>query len=248
MTQFTFDKEKISQHIVKYGVDIRPTVEIKADKAKLTPYCERLTEQFPHIFETVLSGPDRLQIQKAFLMSQNNKIELPTLVFTGRGPVFTLPIRIRAEDVEDFDLPNKERVIMKALKQIRRTLAGRRVPRFGVVNEIIFDCGMMNSVEVIADALSKLRWKSNLTGVKIHLQNPKNGNNINLDIEPVVTQQVQYNNMTARHPPAGYGIRIKVDINNRDMSGDLNETQVQGILGFANSYVSDELFSFLNNE
>ena len=251
MTQYMFDKTKIDQHIVKYGLDIRPTIVLKNEKQKLTDYCQWLTDTLSEIFETVLFGPDRLLIQKTFIGSDNKKIELPTFVLTGRGPLYSFPIKIMVGTVEDFDLPNRERenAVQKAIKEFRKRFPDRRLVRFGVANEIIFGCGNENSFEILSSALSKERWKQGITNLKIHLENPKEGNNINVDIFPVIAQQVNFDgSRLVTRQNTGFGISVIIDINNQDMNQDLNETQVAGILGFSENYMSNELYSFLNDE
>jgi len=248
MANFIFEKSKIGQHVLKFGVDIRPALALKADKTKLIDYCNWLTEEFPEVFETLLSGPQKLLIHKAFTTSHNKQVELPTFTLTERGPVYTFPIKIQVEEVEDFDVPNKDDIFAKALKRFRQVFADRRVPRVGVVNEIIFDCGTVNATHIISDGLSKERWKDGIENVKIRLENPRNGNNVNTEIWPVLAQKVQSDGRGTSQQNVGYGISVKLDINNRDMSGDLTETDIRGIIGFSSGFVSNELYSFLNDE
>lgn len=248
MVNFIFEKTKIAQHILSYGVDVRPALALKADKTKLTDYCNWLTDEFPEVFETLLIGPQKLVIHKAFTASHKKQVELPTFTLTERGPVYTFPIKIQVEEVEDFDVPNKDDIFAKALKRFRQTFADRRVPRVGVVNEIIFDCGTVNATHIISDGLNKQRWKDGIKSVKIRLENPKNGNNVTTEIWPVLAKKVQSDGSGTSQQNVGYGISVKLDINNRDMSGDLTETDIRGIIGFSSGFLSDEFYSFLNDE
>jgi len=248
MATFEFNKDTIGQHIVQYGVDVRPALSLKSDRQKLLDYCQWLTDEFPEVFETVLSGPNRLQIQKAFPASRNKRVELPTFVVTERGPVYTFPVRVLVEEIEDLDLPKKDDIFAKVLKEFRKRFPEKRVPRVGVVNDMVFDCGSVNATDILADALSKEAWKRELATVKIHLENPRDGNNVNLDVSPVVMQQVQPDVVGSTRQNVGFGINVRLDINNQDTTGDLNDTDVSGIIGFAKDYFSDELLKFLNNE
>jgi hypothetical protein len=45
-----------------------------------------------------------------------------------------------------------------------------------------------------------------------------------------------------------FGIIVNVDINNRQIKGDLSKSEVNDILTFAADYVPEELIRFLNNE
>lgn len=248
MVNFSFNKDQIGQHIVKFGIDIRPALTVHSDKHRLTPYCEWLIEEFPDVFETILSGRNRLQVQKTFVASNNQKVELPTFVLTPRGFVYTFPIKLPVVEIEDFDVPNKNQIIAKALKQFKSCFGDKRIPRVGVINEIIFDCGKVDSTEILAHALSKKRWKEGIRNVKIHLENPREGNNITFDIMPVVAQQVQTSSSgLGSSQNVGYGISVKLDINNQDTTDDLNETEIQGIIGFAETFIGDDFYEFLNS-
>jgi hypothetical protein len=79
---YQFDKEHISQHVVKYGVDVRPPIILKQDKTKLQDYCNSLIEQFPQVFETLVAGPRQLRIQNTFMLSNNKRAEMPTFILT----------------------------------------------------------------------------------------------------------------------------------------------------------------------
>ena len=53
---YEFSTDNISQHMVKYGMHIQPTIVLKDEKAKLQDYCNWLIEQFGEVFETLLLG------------------------------------------------------------------------------------------------------------------------------------------------------------------------------------------------
>jgi hypothetical protein len=91
---YLFNTEHISQHIVKYGADVRPTILPDQEKTKLQDYGNWLIEQFPVVFETLLSGPKQLQIQGTFILADGKRAQFPTFVLTARGPVFTFPERL----------------------------------------------------------------------------------------------------------------------------------------------------------
>ena len=88
---YQFDKEKISQHIVKYGVDMRPPVLPEQDRTKLQDYGNWLVEQFPEVFETLLVGPRELRVQRTFILPNAKRIELATFMLTNRGPGLYVP-------------------------------------------------------------------------------------------------------------------------------------------------------------
>src|SRR3972149_6920051 len=150
---YQFDKENISQHVVKYGVDVRPAIDIKDDKTKLQDYCNWLIEQFPQAFETIIAGPRELRVQKTFFLAGGKQVELSTFLLTARGPVFTFPQRLFINEVQDIVISDKEKIFRKALDQLRSIFADVMVPRVGVINEIVFDTGELDSVQILASNL-----------------------------------------------------------------------------------------------
>ncbi len=244
---YLFDKENISQHVVKYGVDVRPAIDIKDDKTKLQDYCNWLIEQFPQVFETIIAGPRELRVQKTFILAGGKQIELSTFLLTGRGPVFTFPQRLFINEVQDIVISDREKIFRKALDQLRSIFNDVTVPRVGVVNETVFDTGELNSVQILASNLKNELWRERIKNLNIRLQAPTEDKNINLEIKPTHARH-------AGKAPMEYGGNIRfglivnVDINNLQIKDDLTGAEINDILAFADDYVPDELIKFLNNE
>lgn len=245
---YLFDKEHISQHVVKYGVDIRPAIGLKQDKTKLQEYCNWLIEQLPEVFETLLVGPKQLRVQKNFLLPNTKRVEMPTFVLTHRGPVFTFPERIYIDEVQDLDVPEKDKIFRKALDELRSQFVGRRIMRVGVIHEFVFDTGEINSVEIIASNLKNDVWRERIKNLSIRLETPREGKNINLEIRPTQLRRVGRGGGNVHSQNIGFGIIVNVDINNQQIKDDLTRAEVRDIVTFANDYVPEELIRFLNNE
>jgi len=247
MPNFAFDENQIVQHIVKYGVDVRPVLT-RDDREKLQIYCNKLIDQYPQAFDTLLSGPERTLIQKTFVAGNNKRIELPTFSTTDRGFCYTFPVRLFIQNVEDFDIPDKSKVFRQAIEKFRQTFPDRRTLRVGVVDELVFDAGDVNSVEIIASTLNKELWKERIANIAVHLENPTDEYNVNVDLAPAYAQQVVQSSSGFVEKSIGFGISVKLDINNRDMSSNLDEQTIAGILTFAEDYVPEKLVRFLNDD
>ena len=244
---YQFDKEKISQHVVKYGVDMRPPVAPEQDRAKLQDYGNWLVEQFPEVFETMLVGPRELRVQRTFLLPNAKRIELPTFVLTNRGPVFTFPERLYIDRPHELAIADKDKIFRKAFEELRTRFAERAVPRVGVVHEFVFDTEFTDSLDVIASSLKYELWRQKVKNLRILLEAPTDDKNVNIEIRPTRLQR------TGQHDPSAtqemkFGIIVNVDINNRQISGDLTKAEITDILAFASDYIPDELIRFLNNE
>jgi hypothetical protein len=245
---YQFDKEKISQHVVKYGVDMRPAVAPEQDRTKLQDYGNWLVQQFPEVFETLLVGPRELRVQRTFLLPNAKRVELPTFVLTNRGPVYTFPERLYIDRPHELDIPEKDRIFRKAYDELRTRFAERTVPRVGVVHELVFDSGPINSLDIVASNLKNDLWRQKAANLRILLETPTDDKNINIEIRPTHLQRTGIPDGTMAPDDMKFGIIVNVDINNRQMTADLTKAQVTDILAFASDYVPDELIKFLNNE
>ncbi len=245
---YQFDKEKISQHIVKYGVDMRPVVTPEQDRTKLQDYGNWLVQQFPEVFETLLVGPKELRVQRTFLLPNAKRVELPTFVLTNRGPVYTFPERLYIDRPHELDIPDKDRIFRKAYDELRVRFAERMVPRVGVVHELVFDSGLVNSLDIVASNLKNEVWRQKAASLRILLETPTDDKNINIEIRPTHLQRTGIPDRSVTSEDMQFGIIVNVDINNRQMVADLSKAQVADVLAFASDYVPDELIRFLNNE
>lgn len=244
---YQFSKDDISQQVVKYGVDIRPPISVIEERAKLQQYCDRLIGLFPQAFETLIAGPGQMQVQKTFVLNDGKKVGLPTFVLTARGPVFTFPVRMFIDEVRDIEIGDKDKMFRKALDGLRNTFIDRKVPRIGVINEIIFDTGELDSLQILASNLKNEIWRERLKNLTIRLQAPVGDKNINIEIRPTLARRL---GKPAADVEAGmrFGLIVNVDINNRQLKEDMTTAEINDILAFAGDYIPDELIRFLNNE
>ncbi|MCU0913184.1 MAG: hypothetical protein MUC88_01310 [Planctomycetes bacterium] len=245
---YQFDKEKISQHVVKYGVDTRPPLTPEQDRTKLQDYGNWLVEQFPEVFETLLIGPRDLRVQRTFLLPNAKRVELPTFVLTNRGPVFTFPERLYIDRPHEIDITEKDRIFRRTFEELRARFPDRTVPRVGVVHEIVFDTGFINSLDIVASNFKSELWRQKVKNIRVLLEAPTDDKNLNIEIRPTYLQRTGTPNDMVPPEDLKFGVVVNVDINNRRVTGDLTKAEISDILAFANDYVPDELIRFLNNE
>jgi hypothetical protein len=245
---YQFDKEKISQHIVKYGVDMRPVITPEQDRTKLQDYGNWLVAQFPEVFETLLVGPRELRVQRTFLLPNAKRVELPTFALTNRGPVFTFPERLYIDRPHELDIEDKDRIFRKAFDELRSRFADRTVPRVGVVHELVFDSGGINSLDIVASNLKNDLWREKVANLRLLLEVPTEDKNINIELRPTHLQRTGTPDGVMAPDDMKFGVIVNIDINNRQLVPDLTKAQVTDILAFASDYVPDELIKFLNSE
>jgi hypothetical protein len=245
---YQFDTEKVSQHVVKYGVDMRPPIAPEQDRTKLQDFGNWLVEQFPDVFETLLSGPRQLRVQRTFILPNAKRVELPTFVLTARGPVFTFPERLYIDRPHELAIPDKDKIFRKAFDELRARFADRAVPRVGVVHEFVFDTGYINSLDVVTSTLKHDQWRRKTRNVRILLEAPADDKNVNIEIRPTYLQRAGKRTEAVPQDDMKFGIIVNVDINNQRMTADLTKAEVSDILAFASDYIPEELIKFLNNE
>jgi hypothetical protein len=245
---YQFSTENISQHIVKYGVDIRPVLAPETDRAKLQDYGNWLVEQFPEIFETLLSGPKQLQVQRTFILPDAKRVELPTFVLTPRGPVFTFPERLYIDRPHEISIEDRDRTFRKIFDELRTRFGDRAIPRVGIIHEFVFDTGYTNSLDIVASNLKHDLWRQRTKGIRLFLEAPAEGKNVNIEIRPTYLQRSGPQGEPPSPENVQFGIIVNVDINNQQVTGDLTKAEINDVLTFAGDFIPEGLIGFLNNE
>lgn len=245
---YQFDREKISQHVVKYGVDMRPPISPEQDRTTLQDYGNWLVEQFPDVFETLLSGPRELRVQRTFILPNTKRVELPTFVLTNRGPVFTFPERLFIDRAHELNIPDKDNIFRKAFEELRTRFPERTVPRVGVVHEFVFETGYLSSLDVVASTLKHELWRQKVKNLRIVMEAPAEGKNVNIQLRPTYLQRAAKRSETVPSDDMKFGIVVNVDINNQQMATDMSKTEIDDVLDFAGDYIPNGLINFLNNE
>lgn len=54
MTGFRFTREAINQHVETIGIDVRPPIEVKADRLKIQDFYNRVSDGYPKLFESLV--------------------------------------------------------------------------------------------------------------------------------------------------------------------------------------------------
>ncbi|MHC4517424.1 MAG: hypothetical protein ACYTAS_02440 [Planctomycetota bacterium] len=245
---YQFDTDKISQHVVKYGVDMRPPISPEQDRTTLQDYGNWLVEQFPDVFETLLSGPRELRVQRTFILPNTKRVELPTFVLTNRGPVFTFPERLFIDRAHELNIPGKDNIFRKAFEELRTRFPERTVPRVGVVHEFVFETGYVSSLDVVTSTLKHELWREKVKNLRIVMEAPTEGKNVNIQLRPTYLQRAAKRNEAVPPDDMKFGIVVNVDINNQQMATDMAKAQIDDVLDFASDYIPGELIRFLNNE
>jgi hypothetical protein len=238
MTGYVFKKSRIERHVEEIGVDVRPVIEVRAERTKLSSYGMWLTDKWPSLYENIVQGPSSFHITKNFLFPGKGQIEHPTFVLTNRGLVFIFPRLLEiGELVADLDARD---VVMSALDEFKKLWSQCKLVRIGKVNKFIFDCAGESALDLLSKRFTRIEVPPN-GELSITVNRPTDDYNRTIKMSPVAKMEVGPDPQTV-----GSGVMVEVDFNNRDMEEDLSKDRRLAILHEADAYCEQGLFEFLN--
>jgi len=245
---YQFALERISQHVVKFGMNIQPAFALKDDRPELQDYGNWLIEQYPQAFETLLSGPNQFLLQKRFPLANGKRADMPTFALTPRGLLFTFPQRLFIDTIQNLHVPEKDEAFRRALEQFQAGFPDRQIRRLDVVHEFIFDTDQTDSLQIIASNLKSDSWRQQARNLHIHIEVPIEGKNVAVDIKPTHLMKSGPPNSNVPGHIVRYGIIVNTLIHHLPIKGPLGDDEIDDLLTFADQYVPEELIGFLNNE
>ena len=247
MISHRFDLDSISQHIIKYGVEIRPGINLELERTKLQDFANCLIDQFPGVFETLLSGPRQFNINKAFKLDGGKQAQLSTFMLTTRGLVFTFPKRLFLETPQDLDLGGLDSIFLEAMGQLRKRFSDKVIPRINLTHELVLNTDQESSLDIAASYLAPSRWKEGLANLRILLESTHNGTNVTVEIKPTFQSP-------AGRPPAApaenakYGMIVIANLNAVSADKSLSRPEIEELQAFSEYFVPQELINYLNGD
>ena len=242
---YEFDAQRISQHIMKFCVDVRPGFNLNQDRADLQAFANWLIETHPALFETLLCGPQQCQVKKSFALNDGKTAQVATFALAPRGPVFTVPRRLFVGAPSELGLDSFAPIFVEALKKLTLLFPGRLMPRVGIVHELIFDTNEENSLGILARGLSEDRWQENLRNVQIVLETVVSGKSVGISMRP--TFQSPVGAKAAQTPERKYGLIVNAEISINQPNASITEEQILDLLRFSSFYVPQELIVYLGS-
>jgi len=241
--QYKFSKSKIDEHTEKVGVDIRPVIELKLEQMKLFDFGRKLVDKHPNLFESLVQSPTEFHIRKKFIFPGKGEAELPTLGITQRGLVLIFPRKIGILE-EETELNTVGDVVLDCIKIFRGVFPEKKIFRVGLVNEYVFNTGLLESTRLISDRFTKLSVPPD-GEITIVINHPNDDYNKRIQLEAVRRIEA-IPEIPGRSQTKNFGVKVIVDLNNRDMSKDMNDGSILAVLHEAQQYNDKELYDFLN--
>jgi len=235
-------------HVVTFGMDIYPPIEIPKERTHLHMFYEEARVRWDRLFDELKASDQEFRISKSFrrtsgIAGPSSAIE--TFVLTARGPVFVFPLLL-PEPLADTGL---ERTYVDDFNQVRRlfsqALSVRTVMRVGLIRDLIFATGKTPCGEMLTDQTAFAN--AALVGGQSVLKYQDSQYNHHIRIEPVsLTRTTQLLVGTTINEPAGYGVKVQVDVNNANIQQPLQEPDIQAVIDRATSLWPDQLLEYLN--
>lgn len=250
MGGFEFSWMGLNQHVETIGIGVRPPIDIRAERVEIQELYNRLSEEFPKLFESLVQSPQEFRIQKAIPIPGKGRIEITTFTITPGGPVFTFP-RILPDFDEDFvwtkDL-NAD--VIKCLGILRRHLPTLKFVRIGKVRELVFGSEANNSNDIIRERFGK-SIPPDSTELTIGWNEADSDYNRKILISAVrrhnlVVQNAGGSGTGRLEPTDEFGIKVVLDINNRRLDKHLEGDELQIILHHADTWYKENLLDRLN--
>jgi hypothetical protein len=238
VTQYKFSKLRIEEHTSQIGVDVRPIIEVRAERQKLTEFGLWLTDKWPTLFENVVQGPAAFFVTKKFVFPGKGEAEQPTFILTQRGPVFIFPHKFGILPGEDVELPDSTDVVIAALDHFHQMWPQCKQVRMGVVTIYTFECEPESPVAILAARFTRIHGSPSELMLQFNL--PTDDHNRVLQLQQV--------DMPVLGAEPRRGIRVQLDFNNTAMDEDLSKDQKLRILHDAGEFCEQDLLKILNAE
>lgn len=249
MRSLELSQDDLIQHIVKFGLDIYPAVEIPKERTRLNMFYEEARRQYPHLCDQLIASDTDFRISKQFQSlhdASGPRFRVETFVLTNRGPVFTFPLLLP----DPVGSTNLEAKMVEQFKAVRTlffsALAERKVMRIGLVRDLLFNVGRDACEYVLSDR--QVFAGAQLKGGKSRLLYQDDLCNVGLEVEPAEVMR------TTRLPVGAqvterlsYGLHVVLDVNNRQPK-PLEDADIDLVLERASSFWPDEMLKYFRAE
>jgi hypothetical protein len=238
--------DDLYSHMVQFGIDIYPPVEIRDERTRLTMFYEQARALHDALYDQILLSDAQFKISKEFPLREGiprPSRSVDTFVLASRGPVFVFPLMLPpafgATGLEDKYLDYFDEM----RKLFFRCLPERRVMRLGLVRDLVFNTGetfcgpfitkqaSFGSAALVGGSLV-IKYRDEKCNVNLHLDAVILGEATRLPVGQTIEQRT------------GYGLGIRLDVNNWELK-PLEDADMQDVLDRATSLWPGELLEYL---
>lgn len=239
--------DDLQQHIVKYGFDIYPPIDVRNEVTRTHDLFQALQERWPKIYQELSFRPQsgEFKVGASFEFHEQT-IKFATLVLTQRGPVFGFPIRLPDplgghEHEEQLD-----ELVLASLGLIRKTFPRFDVLRVGLVRETMFGTGQSDSAPYLTNRFGVFPGTV-AQGGKALLTFHDDTCNVRVTIDTVQIQRKSQMKAGGRvlSEESSYGLKVDLDVNNKEMRPQ-ETSEIEMVIQRAHSLWPKEMLDFIN--
>lgn len=241
----TVSTEDLIHHVLKFGVDCFPPIDVRAEITHAHDFFERLQSRWPDVYQEIVYRPQSGEFQIiATYKSSKGDVKVPALVLSQRGPVFILPKKIQPlGDVNQSLEPDV--VFMQSLTIARSVFPGRKVLRVGLIRELVFGTGKSTSVPYLAERFGGFPGASARGGnALLAFRDERCNIHVNVSTTEIHRQATTPTKQVISDETT-YGLKVEFDVNNIEMKPQ-EDADILMTLERANSLWPQELLQFIN--
>lgn len=230
----------IRDHVLTFGIDAYPPIELSQTRTRLNMFYEEARSQKGDLFDQLVTGESVFRISKTF-----GQRTIDTFVLTARGPVFTLPLQCFPDGAFLMDAESALDSFRTLRSLFFSTVApDGKIMRMGMVRKLFFETGSEPSLSLITAHESF----ANAGAIGAQCVTTFRDAKCNIGIT-LVAGQMQKTVRTPIVPPqtehAQFGLHVQLDVNNAEIRPQ-SETDIEEVLTRGAGLWPDKLLGFVN--
>ena len=218
MESLKLSESDIIHHVVKFGIDIYPTVEIDKERTRLNMFYEEARARYPELCEQLIAGGREFRISKEFRPSSDAagpRVRVDTFVLTNRGPVFIIPVRL-PDPIGSTGLEDKMLEAFKAVKGLFFSALAERKKFSGAK---------------LKSGKCSLVYRDDLCNVRFEFEPAEVMKTTKLPVGAEITER------------QSFGLHVLLDVNNHQPK-PLEDDDMERVIDRASSLWPDELLKY----
>lgn len=249
MKPVSLSLDDLAHHVVKFGIDIYPPVDLSNERTRLNMFSEAVCDRWPELYERLVVSDREFSISKSFARGQartDPTLEVNTFVITNRGPVFIFPLLL-PDPVGATGLEGSFLDLIKEIRQLLfQALLERKIMRVGLVRDLVFMTGSSPCLDILAKQATFAKAEL-ISGRSIRSYRDERCNvRITIDtVELMKTTQMPVGKRVEE--PVGAGLRVALDVNNTEVR-PMAEADIEEVVERAVSLWPEQLLEYITGE
>ncbi len=237
--------DDLQHHIVKYGVDCFPPLDVRGEIARAHDLFARLQIEWPKLYQEIVFRPESREFKiLASFSNEKGTARMPTFELTRRGPVFIFPRQLPALGLLNHDV-NLEDVFLKSLHLTRKEFPETQVLRVGLIRELVFSTGERDVIPYLSSRFGKFPGSTERGGsATLSFRDDKCNIRVQLETVEIQTQSETPLGQVVDQPRE-YGLKVEFDVNNSAVRPQ-EASDIETTLQRARNLWPDELLRFIN--